>query len=303
MAESVLRQIPTMSALLAFESAARHGNFSRAAKELDISQPAISRQIAYLEKQLATQLFERSPEGVSLTVSGARFWDAVTTGLSVIQTAAAEAASLPPGEQVVIACSDDASYLYLLPRYQDLQKALGEQTAIRILTYYYHIRELPLYPLADIILTWEASVDGEDYVVLHDEVAGPVCSPQFAAEHEEILRQPVRLWNEVVFLDLSRPNLGWSTWDDWFRIVGSPHPEPRLRTFDSYCYVLDAATHGQGIALGWRHYIENHLEIGTLIPLSKGFVGFGNRFCGMLTARGRKKPTAQRCLSFFADAA
>ena len=301
MAGPELRQIPTMSALLAFESAARHGNFSRAAKELEISQPAISRQIAYLEKQLSTQLFERSPDGVTLTRAGARFWDAVKTGLSVIQSSAAEAALRPAGEEVVVACSDDASHLYLLPRYQELQKALGEQTSIRILTYYHHIRELPLYPLADVVLTWEASVDGNDYTVLHDEAAGPVCSPRFAAEHEKMLREPVRRWSELAFLELNRPNLGWATWEDWFRIVGHPQPSPRLKTFDSYCYVLDAAVHGRGLALGWRDYIKEFLELGTLVPVSKGFVGFGNRFCGTLTARGRTKQAAQACLTFLAS--
>ena len=290
-----------MSALLAFESAARHGNFSRAAKELDVSQPAVSRQIASLEKQLKTRLFERSPDGATLTIAGRRFRDAVTAGLGLIQEAAVDASIRPCGEQVVIACSEDTSQFYLLPRHRALQDALGEATVIRVLTYHHHMRQLPLYPVADVVLTWESSIEADEYVVLHQEIAGPVCSPQYAGRHEATLQQSVAHWRELTFLDLGRPNMGWASWEDWFRVVGCPEPAPRLKAFDRYSYVLDAAIHGQGIAMGWRHYIENHLETGTLVRVDGDFVEFDNRFCGTLTTRGRSKPMAQRCLTFLAE--
>ena len=290
-----------MTALLTFESAARHGSFSRAAKELAISQPAASRQIASLENQLNVRLFDRSPGGVTLTPAGAKFWEAVKAGLSVLQAATVEASSFAHDEQIVIACSDDSSSLFLLPRHHALQEALGERTEIRIITFRQHIRQLPEYPPADVVLTWEASIDADEYVVLHEERVGPVCSPQFASRHREALKRPVSAWVDLPFLDLVRPNLGWTTWSDWFREVGVPAAAPRFKQFDSYDYVLNAAVHGEGIALGWLHYIERHLESGALIPLADGFVKFGNRFCGMLTSRGRLKPTAQSCLSFLAS--
>ncbi|MDE0626850.1 MAG: LysR family transcriptional regulator [Bryobacterales bacterium] len=62
--------IPSTSTLLAFESAARHGNFSQAARELETSQSAISRLMARLETQLGARLFERSRTGVRLTEAG-----------------------------------------------------------------------------------------------------------------------------------------------------------------------------------------------------------------------------------------
>ena len=289
-----------MTALLTFESAARHGSFSRAARELAITQPAVSRQIAGLEEQLAVRLFERSPAGVTLTPAGAKFWEAVKAGLSLLQAATVEASSMPKDEEVVIACSDDSSRLFLLPRHHGLQEALGEHTEIRIVTFRQHIRQLPQYPQADVVLTWEASIDADEYVVLHEERAGPVCSPQFESRHRESLRRPVSAWADLPFLDLARPNLGWATWDDWFAKVGAPTAAPRFKRFDSYDYVLNAAVHGAGIALGWFHYIEHHLKSGDLIPLADGFAEFGNRFCGTLTARGQLKPTAQSCLSFLA---
>ena len=267
--------------------------------ELGASQPAVSRQIANLEEHLGTRLFERSRRGVVLTDAGRRFCQAVVAGLGIIRTAAIDVAGGQQVEQVVIACSHDASHFFVLPRYQALQEALGEHVRVRILTFQYDARQLPLDPTADVILTWDSNVAAEDYVVVHGEAVRPLCSPQFAASHAETLRQPVSQWGGLTFLDLLPHNLGWASWDDWFRVLGRPDSGPRFRGFDSYAYVLEAAAAGHGIALGWRHFIERHLESGALVPATDGYVEFRSRYCGFLTERGRGRAVAHKCLSFF----
>ena len=292
--------VPNMSALLAFESAARHRNFTKAARELGVSQSHVSRQVAGLEKQLAVRLFERTPEGVALTLAGRRFRDSVNTGLGVIREATEDAWAQPDDERVVIACSDDVSHLYLLPRYEGLREALGEAVTVRILTYHHDIRQLPLYPLADVVLTWEASIDTDEYTVLHDGEMGLVCSRRFAAAHRETLDRPLQDWDRLPFLSLGRPNQGWASLDDWFRRFGRPQRAPRRRYFDSYTYVLEAAAHDQGIAIGCRPYVQQYLDTGRLILLTDEFVPMGTRFCGGLTSRGRDSPSARQCLEFLA---
>ena len=126
--------IPPAPALIAFESAAHYGNFSRAAAELGTSQSAISRHMARLETQLRARLFERSRTGVRLTEAGRLFRDAVHVGLGALRAGAADAASLS-GEarpEVSIACADEVSHLFLMPRYQALREALGEHIRVRI---------------------------------------------------------------------------------------------------------------------------------------------------------------------------
>ena len=91
--------IPSTSSLVAFESAARHGNFSTAAMELAISQSAISRHIRHLETQLSVRLFERSRTGVRLTEAGRRFLDAVVVGLGALRKGAAESAAISDDER------------------------------------------------------------------------------------------------------------------------------------------------------------------------------------------------------------
>ena len=65
-----LMRLPSLNALHAFEAAARHQSFAKAALELHVSQGAVSRHVKVLEEQLGIQLFRRQPQGVELTTQG-----------------------------------------------------------------------------------------------------------------------------------------------------------------------------------------------------------------------------------------
>ncbi|MYC67248.1 MAG: LysR family transcriptional regulator [Acidobacteriia bacterium] len=291
-------RIPPASALLAFESAARHGNFTLAANELGTSQSAVSRHISQLETWLSARLFERSRAGAQLTAAGERFRDGVLAGLAAIHRGAIEAAELSRAEQVAIACSHGSSHFIIQPRYDALCRALGEDAQIRVLTYH-HTQGPPADPSADILLTWDpAGEAAEDRVVTVKEGVRPVCSPAYAAAHEQTLAGPVAGWSELTLLDLL-PNQGWATWEDWFAAAGTPAGAPRRLGLDSYIYVLEAAAAGQGVALGWRRYIERFLEAGTLVALGAGFVESDRGLYAVLTAKGRRKALARRCLACF----
>ena len=293
-------RIPAVSALLAFESAARHGSFSLAAGELHTSQSAISRHIAGLERQLAVRLFERSRGGVSLTEAGRYFLDAVVAGLGIISAGATQAAYLSDDDQVVIACAHDACHLIVFQRYDALQAALGEDTRVRLLTYQRNPKNLPTDAVADIVLAWNpVNVAAEDMAVVFIEQVQLVCSPGYAATHADTLSKPISDWGGLTFLDLISPNLGWATWSDWFEVAGYPAPAPRFEGYDSYSQVLEAAAAGVGVALGWRNFIERYLDSGAIRTLAEGFVEFDNRFVAALTPRGRRNPNAQKCLAFF----
>ncbi len=295
-------RVPPTSALIAFECAARHGNFSRAARELRTSQSAISRHIASLEKRLAIRLFERSRTGVRLTDAGSRYREAVSIGLGAIHAGAAEVADLASDERVEIAigCSDEVSQLFLLPRYDALRDVLGEQVRVRILTYHYSVEHLPPEPAADVLLAWNAeTAEPEDRALIFREAVRPVCSPGYAALHSDTLRGPVTGWDGLTFLDLARPNEGWLSWADWFKTVGRPDSAPRYVDYDSYMYVLEAAAAGNGIAMGWRHFGEQFLESGSLVALTDQFLETDNSYYAVLTEKGRRRPLGRQCLAFF----
>lgn len=292
--------IPSTRALVAFESAARHCNFSRAAEELNTSQSAISRHIAELERRLGVRLFARRGKRLSLTEQGEHYRRAVVSGLDNIQSAAAAMAALAPDDRVVIACSHEISHLYLMPRYEDLRSAVGEDTRIRIMTYEYDVLEEAPDPRIDLMFSYGAPGSGDrDGTMVFPEAVTPICSPAFAHLNKGSLNRPPSDWQALPLLLLTKENRGWATWEDWFESRGEAMPESPLIHFDNYVYLLEAATAGRGLALGWRGLIERHLENGALIPVRDDYATFDRALHAVLTPAGRQKPAARRCLAFF----
>ena len=295
-------RVPPTKSLIAFESAARHRSFSRAAEELGTFQSAISRQIATLEKCVSIRVFDRSSAGVTLTDAGIRLREAIASGLDAIHRGVAEAEEFSKDEQVVIACSNETSQFILLPQYNELCEALGENVRVRVLTYHLDFSHLPPEPVADVVLTWNAARADPDFrTVVARESFRPVCSPAFAADHGDILNGPVSGWGSLAFIGHTRPSEGWATWDDWFEVAGSPTQTPRVLSLDSYFYVLEAAAAGRGIALGFDSYVDRYLAEGTLVEIGEKYVGSENQCYCTLTEKGRGKPLARKCLSFFAS--
>lgn len=110
------------------------------------------------------------------------------------------------------------------------------------------------------------------------EAATPVCSPGFAETHAQVLARPVAEWDCLPFLGLVRPAQGWITWRDWFESVGCPLLRPRYVSFEDYVYLIEAAVDGQGLALGWNHFVDRYIDAGTLVAVVDGFSEFSALF-------------------------
>ena len=297
MADENSYRLPTTTALTAFDCAARHGSFAGAAKELGTSQPAVSRHIASLEQQLGIRLFDRSRTGVRLTEEGRRFYERAAAGLGMIKAATSEATQPSTPEQVMIACSGPASHYLLMRRFSTLREQLGEETQVGVAKFDNYTRSLPVDPVADVVLDWEKHIRSEDRTVFFQEAVRPVCSPKYAEDHSETLNRPVSGWSDLMFLEPGLANDGWASWEDWFQAAGRPERQPRFTSFDDYIYSLEAAVADQGIALGWRNFVDRHLETGELVALGDGYIERDNHYCGLLSEQGRLRPIAHKCLS------
>ena len=295
-------RIPSSSALQAFEAAARHCNFSRAAEELHTSQSAISRHIANLEERFDTLLFDRyRKRRLRLSRQGEILYRAVVSGLDNIQAAIDSISASRPGDQLTLACTHEISHLYLLPRFEALQQALGSDKTIRVMTYEYDTMKTSLDPRIDIVIQYDIDgVDPADRRRLAAEEVRPVAAPAFIETHRGLLAGDPDGWRELPFLELSKHNYGWATWQDWLAASGQHGWQPDYRYFGNYVYLLEAAAAGKGLALEWRGLIDRHLQNGVLLPVIEDYIGFDRGIYAILTARGRGHPLAQQCLKCLA---
>ncbi|AIY40520.1 Transcriptional regulator [Collimonas arenae] len=119
-------RIPSLKLLMGFEAAARHGNFSRAADELHVTQSAISHQVQQLEEQIKQPLFRRAGRGVELTVAGEVLQRSVQRTLTIMRSGLGRIASyLDPG-LVVLVCPANLSHGWLQPRLRQLEEQFPE---------------------------------------------------------------------------------------------------------------------------------------------------------------------------------
>jgi len=288
------QRVPSASALQAFEAAARHCNFSRAAEELHTSQSAISRHVSSLESQLDTVLFNRQrKKQLLLTAQGNQFYHAVVAGLDTIRNCMDSIAGTLVEDQLTIACTHEISHLFLLPRFDALQRALGARRRIRVMTYEYEAMERRLDPDIDILLRYDVErVAAAEAALIVREAVVPVVAPAFFEQHRDSLERGAEDWRGLSFLELSRPNYGWATWSEWFARQGVSGYKPNFVYFNNYVYLLDAAAAGKGVALGWRGLIERHFEAGVLQALEIPYTGFERGIHALLTETGKRRPLA-----------
>ena len=288
-----------MKALRAFDAAARHGNFTRAAEELGIRQPVVSRYVAELEKETGIRLFERSGRAARLTPAGEAYHRGVAAGLARIAAAGVVASDRAGDPRLTIACGGSTSELFLRPRLEKLQRAVGGNATVRLLhcsNDYLEVPNVVRTDRIDLVASYhDAGGAPADEVAVFPEAMAPVCSPGFASAHADVLRGPVAHWGTLPFLDFARPSLGWATWDDWFKAAGRPRPPLRRKAYDDYAYTIGAAAAGQGLALGWRNFVARLLDDGRLVAAGE-FIATHRPFAVRLTDYGRGRPAAHRCL-------
>jgi DNA-binding transcriptional LysR family regulator len=251
------RKIPSNSALMAFEAAARHGSFARAADELALTEGAISRQIGRLESFLGVTLFERVGNRVRLLPNGERYAKQVRETLDRLERDSQYLMGQPrDGASVDIATIPTFATRWLIPRLKRFQNAHPNITV--------HLTErMDPFVIAD--SGFDAAIHFEHpawtgvrlHRLLH-EVLIPVCHPAL------LEKQDVATALHILPRLHRRQNL-----DAWQRYaqetgIALTHPAAGAR-YDLHSMLIEAALAGLGVALVPRLYVEAELTDGPLV--------------------------------------
>lgn len=260
--------LPPAGTLRPFEAAARLASMSAAARELGITQPAISRHLAQLEAHLRQTLFERTPRGLRLTPAGRAFHAAVAPALSSIAEAAARLRQPVPERTLRLFAQSGFAQQWLAPRLPALRAAMPD-LFLRLTT---SDRDEELdsgdYDLA--IRFGTGRWPGCRAVRLFSESVTAVCAPTYLRRHPALARSdlsPADLPGERL-LHLDEDSARWFTWKTWFESRGvTARIAPPQLLYSSYPLLLQAALAGEGIALGWSELVADPVARGWLVAL------------------------------------
>lgn len=260
-----LRHLPPLPALLAFEAAAGHENFSAAARHLGMSQAAVSQHVQQIEREIGQKLFRRLHRGVQLTEAGRSLATALTLGLDRIEDALATLRQEAEAPTLSIATDFGFASFWLMPRLSDLAATLPG-VEVRIVTS--QNRRLSPAPDTDVTIAFGPAEAGA--TMLFAERVVPVCSPAFRDRHGG--KDGGFDWARLPLLDLDAPEPGrWLGWREWFAQAGLPqrHGRAPVLHLNTYPLVVEAAMQGQGAALGWRPLLDRQMAAGLLVPMAE----------------------------------
>lgn len=276
-----------LSALAAFESAARHQNFARAGTELHLTASAVSHHVRKLEARLGVALFQRHARGVSLTAEGRRLADSASSAMADMEGVAAALASTPgERERVRISTLHSLTYAWLMPRLPDFARRhpevrLGIDTEIGLTRFDDGGADLA-------IRHGPGHWPGLTAHHLMDDALFPVASPAFLARHP--LSDAAGIAALPLIHDLARQG-----WHDWFRAAGVALARIDERfVFSDSTDALEAAAQGLGVALAREKIVAPDLAAGRLIALVGPRLPTRWQYYVVYPAHRRLRPPAQQ---------
>ncbi|WP_144109779.1 LysR substrate-binding domain-containing protein [Paraburkholderia sp. BCC1886] len=268
------RKIPSNSALLAFEAAARHVSFARAAEELALTEGAVSRQIGRLESFLGVALFERTGNRVRLAPNGTRYAVQVRETLDRLERDSLYLMGQPvEGASIDIAAIPTFATRWLIPRLKRFQHKHPNITV--------HISER-MEPFILAGSGFDAAIHFEHpaWAGMHlhellEEVLVPVCSPTLVAHAGENLSL-----DELPRLH-RRQNP--DAWQLYAQEVGIELTNSAVGArYDLHSMLIEAAIAGLGVALVPRLYIGAELQQGRLVAPWPDGKAITKNFCLVL---------------------
>jgi LysR family glycine cleavage system transcriptional activator len=255
------RRLPSLNALRAFEAAARHLSFTRSARELGVTQAAVSHQIKALESELGQTLFVRRTRALALTDVGRAFQPALSRALDAIEEATATARGGPLRRRLSVSVVPSFAARWLLPRLQRFRTAHpGIDLHVSLST--------ELVPLArsgfDLGVRWGyGRYPGLAVWHIMDDEMFPVVSPKLRRSRRKL--DPAH--------DLARWGLlhddrheHWVEWLERANVHGVPVTDGLV--FNDASLMLQAAVEGLGIALGRRSLVAEDLRARRLVRVS-----------------------------------
>lgn len=256
------RLLPPLNALRAFEAAARHQSFVRAADELRVTPGAVSHQVKGLEQAMGAPLFRRLARGLRLTESGRALLPGLAEGFDRLDRAVAEARGRRLSGRLVVGTLASFAAGWLVPRLPRFRARCPEidvelRTGAGLVDFG---RED-----VDLVIRYGAAPSpGLAATFLLREEVFPVCAPALLEEAGP-LRRLEDLRHHVLLHDVdAEPHQPWMSWPAW--LAGTPAvAATRGPRFSDSQVLMAAAAAGLGVALGRGAIVGDQLKAGRLV--------------------------------------
>jgi LysR family glycine cleavage system transcriptional activator len=238
---AMLRRLPPLNALKAFEAAARSESFTRAAEELNVTQGAVSHQVKALEATLGIKLFNRERQRLLITEAGREYLAVVRDALDRIAVGTERLVQRQTSGALTVSTSPDFAAKWLVHRLGRFAEAHPD-VDLRVSATMHHV-DFAREDVDIAVRHGDGNWPGLDVVRLCTERLFPVCAPKLVSGRNRIAKASDLLRFPLLHLD------DWKTWMKWFDAAGVTGPVSHGPVLNRASMLIDAAVDGQGIAL------------------------------------------------------
>lgn len=257
-------RLPPLTALRAFDAAARHMSFSKAADELFVTPAALSYQIKQLEEHLGQPVFRRLNRAVELTEAGRALQPGVAAGFDCLRQAVRAVARLGDDTGMTITAGPAFTAKWLAPRFFRFAEAHPEIELRFVATL--RIMDFDRDGVDAAIRFGTGTDEGLYSEVLTDDWATPVCTPTLAAR---IAANGVGSGSFAGLQLLHDESIGFldpaPDWPAWGRVTGMEGDWTHGARFTNADHAIDVALEEGGVALGRITLVERYLDSGRLV--------------------------------------
>jgi DNA-binding transcriptional LysR family regulator len=289
--------LPPLDQLEAFEAAARHLSFTRAADELALTQSAVSRQVAALEQFFGVPLFQRLHRALRLSDAGILLQQTVADVLQRLHQTSQSLRGESRAKTVVVTTTAGFAGLWLIPRLAgftasrpDVDVRISAANAIVNL-------DRDGVDVAVRYHTQEGA--GPEAVRLFGEVVLPVCSPRLRRDPQRPLRKPEDLRHHCLLHMDGGAAAQLLEWPPWLRAMSLDGLKPAsVLHFSQYDQMIQAAVSAQGVALGRLPLLNDLIGRRLLVTPFRKTVVSPRSYYLLQSDASRRKPEVREFLAW-----
>jgi DNA-binding transcriptional LysR family regulator len=291
------RPLPPLDLLVGFEAAARHLSFTRAAGELFLTQSAVSRQILALEEFLGQPLFERRHKALALTEAGKAYYRTVGPVLDQLRESTRRLRETRTGRLLTVTTTISFASMWLVPRLSRFRKE-HPNVDVRVAAST-DVIDIEHEGIDLAIRDCRPDAAPAGAVMLMGDHVAPVCSPSLV-RHAKTAKAPLAKPEDLrhqVLLHMHDPHgrFPFISWPSWLESAGLAELAPAgALVFGQYDQVVNAAIHGQGVALGRMSLLQQDLRDKRLVtPFGKS-QRIGRAFHAIYSKGAASRPEARQ---------
>ena len=260
----MLEQFPGLRSLRAFNAAARHLSFTKAADEMGVTPAAISHQIKELEDQIGAALFTRTSRSMALTREGEILATAAAESLDTLSRAVKRIKRLENRKVLKVSASPSIAAKWLVPRLDRfLDQSPGAEVRVDVSTTALDFERDDV----DIAIRFgQGRYPGLKSDLLFTDKIFPVCSPRIITKEKPLAQPKDLLRHTLIHLEYEAQGVVWPNWKMWMLAAGiTDFDDKRGMHFGQTSLTVQAAIDGHGVALGDSNLVADDITEGRLV--------------------------------------